>query len=111
LAELKGFEVKRRGELKIIKIFQEEVFSQFLKGETLDECYAAVAKIADRWLDILYTKGQTTSDEELLDYISENRSMSKTLGEYGTQKSTSISTAKRLAEFLGDQMVKDKVRL
>ena len=33
--------------------------------------------------------------------------MSKTLAEYGGQKSTSISTAKRLAEFLGDQMVKD----
>jgi len=30
------------------------------------------------------------------------------LVEYGGQKSTSISTAKRLAEFLGDQMVKDK---
>ncbi|KAK3734408.1 hypothetical protein QZH41_010067, partial [Actinostola sp. cb2023] len=34
--------------------------------------------------------------------------MSKALEEYGSQKSTSISTAKRLAEFLGDQMVKDK---
>ena len=34
--------------------------------------------------------------------------MSKSLEEYGSQKSTSISTAKRLAEFLGDQMVKDK---
>jgi DNA polymerase epsilon subunit 1 len=34
--------------------------------------------------------------------------MSKTLAESGGQKSTSISTAKRLAEFLGDQMVKDK---
>jgi hypothetical protein len=39
--------------------------------------------------------------------IAENKSMSKTLAEYGGQKSTSISTAKRLAEFLGDQMVKD----
>uniref|UniRef100_A0A1A8EVY7 DNA polymerase epsilon catalytic subunit n=1 Tax=Nothobranchius korthausae TaxID=1143690 RepID=A0A1A8EVY7_9TELE len=29
------------------------------------------------------------------------------LEDYGEQKSTSISTAKRLAEFLGDQMVKD----
>ena len=47
-------------------------------------------------------------DSELFDLISENRSMSKTLGEYEGQKSTSISTAKRLAEFLGDQMVKDK---
>jgi DNA polymerase epsilon subunit 1 len=33
--------------------------------------------------------------------------MSKTLAEYGAQKSTSITTAKRLAEFLGDEMVKD----
>lgn len=46
-------------------------------------------------------------DAELFALISENRSMSKKLEEYGTQKSTSISTAKRLAEFLGDQMVKD----
>ena len=46
-------------------------------------------------------------DSELFDLISENRSMSKKLEEYGTQKSSSISTAKRLAEFLGDQMVKD----
>jgi DNA polymerase epsilon subunit 1 len=33
--------------------------------------------------------------------------MSRKLEDYGGQKSTSISTAKRLAEFLGDQMVKD----
>lgn len=46
-------------------------------------------------------------DSELFDLISENRSMSKKLEDYGAQKSTSISTAKRLAEFLGDQMVKD----
>jgi len=61
-------------------------------------------------------------DLELFDLISENRSMSRKLEDYGEQKSTSISTAKRLAEvcqllsylvlycgfqFLGDQMVKD----
>lgn len=46
-------------------------------------------------------------DSELFDLISENKSMSRKLEDYGSQKSTSISTAKRLAEFLGDQMVKD----
>lgn len=46
-------------------------------------------------------------DSELFELISENRSMSRKLEDYGEQKSTSISTAKRLAEFLGDQMVKD----
>ena len=108
LAELKGFEVKRRGELQLIKIFQSAIFEKFLLGTTTQECYAAVAEVADQWLDVLYSKAENLSDEELVELIAENRSMSKTLAEYGGQKSTSISTAKRLAEFLGDQMVKDK---
>ncbi|KAL2752065.1 hypothetical protein ACRALDRAFT_1052995 [Sodiomyces alcalophilus JCM 7366] len=108
LAELKGFEVKRRGELKLIKTFQQQIFRFFLEGTTLAECYTAVAKVANRWIDILQHKAVTLADEELMDLISENRNMSKTLEEYGTQKSTSITTARRLADFLGEQMVKDK---
>ncbi|KAI0946543.1 hypothetical protein AcW1_009982 [Taiwanofungus camphoratus] len=108
LAELKGFEVKRRGELQLIKIFQSQIFEKFLLGTTTEECYAAVAQIADRWLDVLFSKAESLEDDELVELIAENRSMSKTLAEYGGQKSTSISTAKRLAEFLGNQMVKDK---
>lgn len=108
LAELKGFEVKRRGELQLIKIFQSQIFEKFLLGSTTEECYAAVAHIADRWLDVLFSKAESLDDDELVELIAENRSMSKTLAEYGGQKSTSISTAKRLAEFLGEQMVKDK---
>ena len=56
LFQLQGFEVKRRGELKLIKIFQSSVFESFLKGATLEECYQSVAKVADYWLDILYGK-------------------------------------------------------
>ncbi|KAJ7642294.1 hypothetical protein B0H17DRAFT_960164 [Mycena rosella] len=108
LAELKGFEVKRRGELQLIKIFQSQIFEKFLLGTTTEECYAAVAQVADQWLDVLFSHADTLGDDELVELIAENRSMSRTLAEYGGQKSTSISTAKRLAEFLGDQMVKDK---
>lgn len=108
LAELKGFEVKRRGELKLIKIFQQQIFKFFLEGSTLAETYGAVAKVANKWLDVLHSHGTTLADEELIDLICENKSMTKTLEEYGTQKSTAITTAKRLAEFLGDQMTKDK---
>ena len=108
LAELKGFEVKRRGELQLIKIFQSQIFEKFLLGTTTEECYGAVACVANQWLDILFSHAETLSDQELVDLIAENRSMSKTLAEYAGQKSTSISTARRLAEFLGDQMVKDK---
>ena len=50
LAELKGFEMKRRGELKLIKIFQQQIFKFFLEGTTLTETYAAVARVANRWL-------------------------------------------------------------
>ncbi|XP_065212426.1 DNA polymerase epsilon catalytic subunit 1 [Planococcus citri] len=107
LAELKGFEVKRRGELQLIKIFQSSVFDSFLKGDTLEKCYESVATVANYWLDVLYNKARNMPDSELFELISENRSMSRKLEDYGSQKSTSISTAKRLAEFLGDQMVKD----
>lgn len=56
LAELKGFEVKRRGELQLVKIFQSSVFESFLQGTTLDEVYIAVARVANYWLDVLYSK-------------------------------------------------------
>jgi DNA polymerase epsilon subunit 1 len=64
--------------------------------------------VCDRWIDILESKGSDLSDGELFDLVSENRSMSKALSEYGAQKSTSITCAKRLAELLGEHMVKDK---
>ncbi|KAJ3196623.1 DNA polymerase epsilon catalytic subunit [Irineochytrium annulatum] len=108
LAEMKGFELKRRGELRLIKNFQEAIFHVFLQGDTLVTCYEAVAGVANQWLDVLYSKGSELDDNELFELISENRSMSKSLEDYGVQRSTSISTAKRLAEFLGEEMVKDK---
>lgn len=64
LAELKGFEVKRRGELQLIKIFQSSVFEAFLKGTTLEEVYASVAKVADYWLDVLYSKVKENNESK-----------------------------------------------
>lgn len=29
------------------------MFDKFLHGSTLEECYAAVASVANRWLDML----------------------------------------------------------
>ncbi|KAM1872905.1 hypothetical protein ACFX13_006807 [Malus domestica] len=108
LAELKGFEIKRRGELKLIKVFQAELFEKFLHGSTLEECYFAVASVANRWLDLLDNQGKDIADSELLDYISESSTMSKSLVDYGEQKSCAVTTARRLADFLGDTMVKEK---
>ncbi|XBW37346.1 hypothetical protein QEN19_002926 [Hanseniaspora menglaensis] len=108
LVELKGFELKRRGELQLVKNFQNDLFKMFLKGDSLESCYKEVAKVADRWLDVIYNKGSNLEDEDLIELICENKSMSKALIEYEGQKSTSITTAKRLGEFLGEEMVKDK---
>lgn len=110
LAELKGFELKRRGELKLIKVFQTQVFEDgaFLDGSSLDECYESVARVADRWLDVLDSQGADMEDEDLLELVSEQKSMSKSLEEYGSQKSTAITVAKRIAEFLAmPQMLKE----
>lgn len=59
LAELKGFEIKRRGELKLIKLFQGEVFERFLCGTSLESCYAAVAEVANKWLDLIDYQAST----------------------------------------------------
>lgn len=62
----------------------------------------AVVKLADYWLVVMYSKVQALQDSELLDLKSENKSLSKKSSAYGSQKSTSMSTAKGLAEFLGN---------
>ena len=72
-AELKGFEIKRRGELKLIKYFQGQVFQAFLDGDTLESCYSAVAQISNKWLDILYNQGNDLEDDDVFDLISENK--------------------------------------
>ena len=122
------------------QVFQSEVFDHFLKGSSLPTCYAAVASVANRWLDLIDTRGidQARScpaltcpplsllvvcdaglslsalsgsgmqDSELIEYFSESSMMSKSLEEYGDRKSCAITTAKRLAQFLGDERIKDK---
>ena len=66
LEELKGFEVKRRGELKLIKMFQTEVFEKFLEGDTLEGVYESVGAVANKWLDMLETNGRDLTDEDLV---------------------------------------------
>jgi len=57
-----------------------------------------VALEANYWLSILYDQGRALSLSELFELIGESKNMSRALEDYGSQKSTSITTAKRLAE-------------
>lgn len=105
LAELKGFEMKRRGELKVIKIFQTEVFPRFLEGISLEEVYQKTAEIANYWLDIIDRNGVDLREEEIFELFTESKNMSRDICEYETENSTSITCAKRISEFLGEKCV------
>ncbi|PRP86874.1 hypothetical protein PROFUN_03622 [Planoprotostelium fungivorum] len=108
ITELKGFEIKRRGELKLIKQFQGQIFGRFLDGTTLSECYASASSIANDYLDMLESKGGNADDEEILELLTESTNMSKKLEDYGKQKSCGITAAKRLAVLLGSETMKGK---
>ena len=62
------------------------MFEKFLRGGTLAECYEAVGEVANQWLDVLYSKGGDVDDDELMELISQNKTMSQTLEDYGTAK-------------------------
>ncbi|GKC37983.1 DNA polymerase epsilon catalytic subunit A-like protein [Tanacetum coccineum] len=68
-------------------VSQAELFDKFLHGSTLEECYSVVASVANHWLDLLDNQGKDIADSELLDYISESSTMSKSLADYDEQKS------------------------
>lgn len=70
--------------------------------------YDACGEVADRWYDILDTKGEYIEDTEVIEYIGESKVISKALAEYGAQKGTSITCARRLVELLGPEVAKDK---
>ncbi|CAD8196556.1 unnamed protein product [Paramecium octaurelia] len=106
IAEVKGFEIKRRGELQIIKQFQQELFSEFLKGTNLTECYQACAEVGKKLLRILFTGGEGISQQELLDLIGESRVLSKEISEYDNKKGVAITAGKRIAEYLGSDQVR-----
>jgi DNA polymerase epsilon subunit 1 len=108
IAELKGFEIKRRGELKLVQVFQENVFPAFLEGKNREEVYAAVGRVANRWIHVLDTRGAFLADSELIGLISERKNMSKSVEDSGDLKSASITTARRIASFLGESILREK---
>lgn len=110
IVELKGFELKRRGELNFVKKFQEDIFDHFNDGATLQECYASLAGICSYWLDIIDQQGGPLDDESIFYLFSESRNMSKSVESYANRKSNILSTARRLSEFLGEDILEEKLK-
>lgn len=106
ITEIKGFEIKRRGELGIVKIFQSEIFAKFLEGSSLKALYSACSETAKKWVAILKSKGAKLSDLELIELLGEMKVLSKSIDEYGVQKGIALTAAKRLSQFLGEDLLK-----
>ena len=53
-------------------------------------------------------EGADVDDEELLELLTETNNMSKKLEDYGKKKSSAITAAKRLGQFLLDDKLKEK---
>lgn len=115
ISELKGFEIKRRGELKLIKTFQEEVFPAFAirkenveNGITMErsEVYDSVATVANRWLDVLDAEGTGMTNEEIIDLLGESKTMSSAVNENSKVKSAAITCALRLSEIMGKTILR-----
>jgi DNA polymerase epsilon subunit 1 len=106
ISEIKGFEIKRRGELGMVKAFQAEIFGRFLEGSSLKGLYGACAETASKWLAILQTKAVRLSDTEVIELLGETKVLSKAVEEYGVQKGIALTAAKRLAHCLGEGILK-----
>ena len=52
-------------------------FGRFLDGANLQECYDACGEVGKRWYEILEQQGGGLEDEELIEYIGEERVISK----------------------------------
>ncbi|EJW05242.1 hypothetical protein EDEG_00707 [Edhazardia aedis USNM 41457] len=107
ICELKGFETKRRGELEIIKKFQEDLFQLFVLGSTLEECYSNIKDLCQYWLSLVTNKGNVLTDHDIFELFSESKNMSKEYKQYMGRKTTATCTAIRLSEFLGENILKE----
>lgn len=100
--------MKRRGELEIVKVFQGEIFRQYLKGGNLKECYEACAKVARDKVNVLLEKGVGMSHNDIISNLQESKVLSRDLMDYAEQKGVAVTSARRLSEFLGSSSIKGK---
>ncbi|KAL8433273.1 hypothetical protein ACSSS7_004058 [Eimeria intestinalis] len=103
ISELKGFELKRRGELEFIREFQRELFPVFIKGDSKQEAYALAAAVGSRFRYLLLSRGAAMQSDGVLERLLVARKvLAKSVAKQTLAKSMSITTAKRLAELLNN---------
>ncbi|KAF5353866.1 hypothetical protein D9756_007244 [Leucocoprinus leucothites] len=101
LVESKGFEVKRRGELQLTKIFQSQIFEKFLLGSTTQEWIAHPAWLHRR---ILKTT-EKFKQNKVTDFFGKKSDMPETQEET-QQEETQASEPMDIEDVGGEQAPK-----
>ncbi|UKK02958.2 DNA polymerase epsilon catalytic subunit [Theileria orientalis] len=108
IVELKGFEIKRRGEMRLIQLFQEDIFPQYLLGTTKEDAYQSAAKVAMSYRRLLETRAQELKDDDLFELLLSRKTVKKAVNEQPHQKCFGITAARRLSElFKNDTYLND----
>lgn len=108
IVELKGFEIKRRGEMRMIQLLQEEIFPQYLLGSTKYEAYQSAAHIGLRYRKALDSRATDMPDDDMFDLLVARKTVKSPVVKQTHQKCFGITTAKRLAElFKNDSYLHD----
>lgn len=102
IAEEKGIEKKRGGELGIIKEMYSKIIFGYLKGNTLEEAYQSAYQSIKPYIDMFVRKSVP------LHLLSESRELSKQLDEY-SGKGKYINAGKKMLELGIDVETSDKI--
>ena len=79
-----------------------------MKGKSLKECYDHCAETARKYLNIIIKKGANLDTDQIIGFFQESKNLSRDLEDYGTSKGLAITSARRLADFLGPDVIKGK---
>ncbi|KAK2196352.1 bifunctional DNA polymerase epsilon [Babesia duncani] len=108
IVELKGFEIKRRSEMRMIQLFQEQVFPKFLEGTTKEEAYASATKVAQVYCFMLDSKANELDDDAMFELLAAKKTVKRPVIETPLFKCFGITTARRLAQlFNNEDYIKD----
>nr|XP_027200348.1 DNA polymerase epsilon catalytic subunit A-like [Dermatophagoides pteronyssinus] len=91
ISELKGFELKRRGELEMLKLFQKKLFPLYISASSKSKIFQRVSDLCDNWLRFLSTKGKYMANEKVvLSLLSESTTISKSYNATPNKKTMSM---------------------
>jgi DNA polymerase epsilon subunit 1 len=103
LEENKIFDLVKFNEKNLMKFFEMSILPQFLKGNSLKECYQHVNKLSMNFLKMLELKGEALSEKEIIKYFTECR----VKGDSTISSSPAIIVVERMSEFLGREILNE----